>query len=383
MNGASVWLRQVTVMTLKELKQLRHDRALFIYIAYIFTLNIFLAAGAASLELSRAPVAVVDGDRSAASRELVSRFLPPYFREPRHIDRPHTALNLLDHGDAKLVLDIPADFQRELLRGNQPVAVQAQVDTGQANSGFLASNYASRIVAGYSEEWTRHYLTEAGLDPRDLPRIDNRVRLRYNPDLREPWFSTLSELLSMMTVACILLPAAAMVREKERGTIEQLLVTPLSPFQIMIAKVLSMSLVMLAGATVALYGIMVPFYGVPVRGSAILFFLLTALYAFTNAGLGLVAATYARTSAQAGMLVLLMVMPIITLSGTWTPLASMPSWLRTVMFISPLRHFVDIAYGILLRGAGLDTLWDSVLAMGLLGLALFAWGMARFRRQFG
>ena len=383
MNSVSVWLRQVTVMTIKELKQLEHDRALFIYIVYIFTLEIFIAAGAASLELNRAPLVVLDSDRSAASRELTGRFLPPYFSQSGRIERPGTGLALLDDGEAKLVLDIPANFQHTLLRGNQPASVQVQVDTSQANSGFLASNYASRIVAGYGAQWTQHYLIEAGIDPRDLPAIENRVRLRYNPDLREPWFSTLSELLSMMTVACILLPAAAMVREKERGTIEQLLVTPLSPFQIMFAKVLSMSLVMLAGALVALYGIMVPFYDVPIRGSATLFFALTALYAFTNAGLGLVAATYARNSAQMGMLVLLMVMPIIMLSGTWTPLASMPTWLRDIVFLSPLRHFVDIAYGILLRGAGLDTLWDSVLAMGLLGLALFAWGMARFRRQFG
>lgn len=383
MIGLRVWLRQSTVLTVKELKQLHHDRALFAYIVYIFTLNIFIAAGSASLELNRAPVAVVDGDRSAASRELAGRFLPPYFRQYGLIDGGRTGLALLDRGDVKLVLDIPPDFQRTLQRDERPAEVQALVDTSQANSGFLAANYADRIVARYGAEWSRRRLGEAGIDPGQLPAIEDRVRLRFNPDLREPWFSTLSELLSMMTVACILLPAAAMVREKERGTVEQLLVTPLSPFQIMFAKVLAMGLVMLAGAALALYGIMVPFYGVPIRGSALLFFAVTALYAFTNAGLGLVAATYARNSGQVGMLVLLMVMPIIMLSGTWTPLASMPPWLQGLMTVSPLRHFVDVAYGILLRGAGLGVLWQPIAVMGLLGLVLFGWGMARFRRQFG
>jgi ABC-2 type transport system permease protein len=122
---------------------------------------------------------------------------------------------------------------------------------------------------------------------------------------------------------------------------------------------------------------------VPVHGSLLLYFALTALYAFTNAGLGLLAGTFARNSAQVGLLVMLMVMPMVMLSGTHTPLESMPAWLRNLMSISPMRYFIDITYGILLRGAGLDVLWDSVLAMAALGVVLFALGMWRFRRQFG
>jgi len=149
------------------------------------------------------------------------------------------------------------------------------------------------------------------------------------------------------------------VREKERGTIEQLLVSPLSALQVMLAKVGSMVVVMLAGTAIALFGIMQPVYGVPAKGSLPLLFALTAVYAFATAGLGLAAATFARTSGQTGLLVMLIVMPMVTLSGTWTPFESMPAWLRGVMTLSPLRHFVDIVYSILLRGAGLDVLWDS------------------------
>jgi ABC-2 type transport system permease protein len=172
------------------------------------------------------------------------------------------------------------------------------------------------------------------------------------------------------------------VREKERGTIEQLLVSPLGPTQVLLAKTLAMTLVILAGTAVAYFGVMRPIYGVPSRGSLALFFALTAVYAFTSAGLGLVAATFTRRTAQVGMLALLIVMPVVMLSGIRTPWEGMPAWLRAVMTLSPLHHFIEIAYGILLRGAGLAVLWDSVLAMAVLGALLFAAGVWRFRRQF-
>jgi ABC-2 type transport system permease protein len=143
-----------------------------------------------------------------------------------------------------------------------------------------------------------------------------------------------------------------------------------------------MILVMLAGTAVAWFGIMEPMYHVPAKGSVVLLFALTALYAFTTAGLGLAAATFARTSGQVGLLVILIVMPIVTLSGTWTPFESMPAWLRAAMTLSPLRHFVEIIYSILLRGAGWSLLWKHVLAMSALGVLLFGLGLARFRRQF-
>jgi ABC-2 type transport system permease protein len=143
-----------------------------------------------------------------------------------------------------------------------------------------------------------------------------------------------------------------------------------------------MEAVMLVGVAVALFGIMQPIYHVPAKGSLTLLFVLTSIYAFTNAGLGLAAATFARTTGQTGLLVMLIVMPIVTLSGTWTPLESMPGWLRAAMTLSPLRHFVDIIYSILLRGAGIAELWQSAAWMIGLGAVLFALGLVRFRRQF-
>jgi len=377
-----IWLRQVGVLCGKELIQLTRDRALFIYTVYIFTANIFLAAGGATNELRDAVVRVRDLDRTQASRDLAYQFLPPYFRFAGGVDSERAALDLLDRGEAKVVVEIPEHFARAL-HDQRPARVQVLVDASQANTGFLASSYAERIAGRYGAVWAQRNVERAGGDPRLMPAIGNDIRVWYNPDLNEKWFNTISELLTMVTVACILLPAAAMIREKERGTIEQLLVSPLSAAQVMLSKVLSMMAVMLTGVAVAIFGIMRPVYHVPFIGSVPLFFLLTALYAFVNAGLGLAAATFARSSAQVGLVVLLMVMPVIMLSGTWTPLESMPPWLRELMGISPLRHFIDVAYGILLRGAGFDVLWDSVLAMAAIGAVLFAVGLWRFRRQFG
>ncbi len=378
---ARIWLQQISVLAAKEIRQLLRDRALFIYTVYIFTANIIIAAGGASNELINAPIRVHDADRSAASRDLIYRFLPPRFRLEGEVGSPAQALRLLDEGEAQIILDIPPDFDRSLQR-QQPAHVQALIDASQANIGYLASSYSARIVARFSEDRAQRNVIRAGGDPRNLPAIKNELRVWYNPGLDHKWFNTISELLTMVTVACILLPAAAMIREKERGTLEQLLVSPLTPLQIMLSKLLSMMLVMLCGTAVAIFGIMMPFYRVPFVGSVPLFFLLAALYAFTNAGLGLVAATFARNSAQVGLVVLLMVMPIVMLSGTWTPMESMPVWLRGLMYFSPLRHFIEIAYGILLRGAGIGLLWDSVLPMAAIGIALFALGLARFRRQF-
>jgi ABC-2 type transport system permease protein len=379
LESVVVWLRQMSVMTTKELVQLVNDRALLLFILYSFTANILLAGSSESRELHNANLVVCDADHSAASRDLISRFQSPYFRVSEEVADAKEGMQRLEQGRAMLFLDIPDRLEEEMDRGVQPAKVQVLVDTSQATRGYLASSYSARIAAAFGQDWAAR--NQATGSPILLPSIDNQTRIAYNPTLNEAWFGAIAELLVMMTVCCILLPATALVREKERGTIEQLLVSPLTPFQIMFSKVLAMMAVMLVASAVSLFGIMAPVFAVPTRGSLILFFALTALFAFTTAGLGLVIATFARNAAQAGMLVLLIIMPIIVLSGTFTPRDSMPDALKMVMNLSPLRHYIEIAYGILLRGAGLDTLWDSALSMLILGIGLFAIGLWRFRRQ--
>ena len=377
-----VWGRRLTVMTKKEFLQLMRDAVLLVFIVYAFTADIYLAASGVTLQLNHAATMVRDLDHSAASRELLGRFQPPYFRLDGELASDTEGLRLLDDGSAMLTLDIPPQFERDLATGRQ-TALQMQVDATNSVLGFLASSYAAQIVGGFGLEVGLKQLGVGGGNADALPVVDNRTRVWYNPNQNDAWFMGISELLNIITVFAILLPAAAMVREKERGTVEQLLVSPLSPFQIMFPKVISMTAVILLGTALSLFAVLLPGFGLPVKGSLPLFFVLTGLYIFTTAGLGLFAATIARNLAQVGMLTILILAPMLFLSGAWTPPEAMPVWLRQLTFVSPLRYYIDIAFGILLKGQTAGELLPLIGGMLLLGGAVFGFGLYRFRRQFG
>jgi len=379
---AAAWWRRLGVMTAKEIRQLLRDPVLLSFLAFVFTVNVYLQGSSVSLQLNRAAMVVQDADHSAASRELIHRFRPPYFRLDGEVDDSRQAIGLLDKGEVMVALDIPPRFEESLLAG-KTASVLMQVDATHTAPGFLASSYAARIVSQFGLETAlaREGLSGGGLE--EVPVVIDDQRVWFNPNQKDTWFMPISELLEGITLFSILLPAAAMVREKERGTVEQLLVSPLSPFQIMFPKVIAMAMVILVGVSLSLFAVLGGMFQVPMRGSLPLFYFVTTLYIFANAGLGLFVATIARNLAQVGLLSLLVLAPIILLSGTWTPPEAMPGWLRAGTLVSPLRHYIDAAYGILLKGAGLDLLWDSVLAIALLGSGIFAFGLWRFRRQFG
>lgn len=382
MRQIAQWLRRLRVLTVKELLQLSRDLALMFVIVYAFTLDIYIAGSGVSLQLNQAAVVVIDSDHSLASRELIYRFRPPYFRLDGEVADPATGLKLLDQGKAMALLDIPPNFQKHLLQG-QPTAVQMQIDTSNAVLGTLAASYAGQIVGKYGLDAA---LARTGLTAESLnvmPRIEDRHRVWYNPNQNDAWFFAIAELMTVITVLSIVLPAAATVREKERGTIEQLSVSPLTPIQILLPKVLSMMLVILLGTAVSVFLILDLAFDVPLKGSLPLFFTVTLVYVFSTAGLGLVAATLSSNLAQVGMLAILIMAPVILLSGVWTPPEAMPPGLRQAMYFSPLYYYIEMAYGILLKGAGLDILWDSLLGLASLGSLIFAFGAWRFKRQFG
>ncbi len=370
------------VMTAKELLQLSRDPVLLIIIAWFFTADIYIAGSGISMDLRHASLAVLDQDRSEASRELVRRFRAPYFHFQGGLDSPRQGIARLDAGESMLVMEIPPRFERDLQAG-WPTEVQLQVDTTNTVLGTLATAYAARIVARFGEE---RALRALGIDRAQLaamPRIVDRHRVWYNPNQIDPWFMSISELMTVITMLALMLPAAAAVREKERGTIEQLAVSPLTPFQILFPKVIAMALAILLGTAVALFLILLPVFHVPVKGSLALFFVVTALYTLAVSGLGLFIATISRNLGQVSMLVIVVLLPMLLLSGAWTPPEAMPSALRHAMVLSPLYWYIDLGYGILLKGAGLIVLWDSVLGLAALGILIFLFGIWRFRRQFG
>jgi len=375
-----LWLDRMVAMTVKELKQLSRDPILLIVIAYFFTADIYVAGGI-RMDLKQASIVVMDHDHSAASRDLIYHFRPPYFDLQGEISSEHEALELLDRGDVLAVLDIPNGFQRDLMRGKS-VSVQIQVDASNATLGTLATTYAGQIVARFGQEQAEERLGLTDAQLQAVPVIQDRHRVYYNPNQTDSWFMSISELLTVITMLSLMLPAAAAVREKERGTIEQLAVSPLTSAQILFPKVLAMGLVILLGTAVSLFLVIVPSFHLPIKGSIPLFFAVTALYVFATSGLGLFIATLSRNLGQVVMLVILIMMPLLLLSGAWTPPEAMPTGLRNTMYISPLYYFIEIAYGILLKGAGLDILWDSLLGLTLLGIVIFSFGVWRFRRQF-
>ncbi|BFU88940.1 MAG: ABC transport system, permease component [Nitrospira sp.] len=378
---AVVWWKRLMVMTRKEMIQLFRDLPIVLFLTYSFTLSVFVSGNGLRSQLHNASLMVYDADRSLASRDLIHRFHQPYFRFIGELHHPNEGLRRMDRGTVMAVLEIPPRFQEQLAAG-EPTAVQLLVDTTNAPQGLSAAGYAGRIVAQFGQDILS---TRIGGSPQamtSLPIVTSEHRIWYNPNQNEAWFESISHLLRMITIFAILLPASAMVREKERGTVEQLLVSPLTPLLIMLPKVLAMTIVILGATAVALFGVMQPIFGVPVRGSVILFFFMTALFTFTTAGMGLFASTITRNQAQVGLLTLLVVAPMLMLSGITTPMEALPDWVNALMLLSPLRYFIEIAYGILLKGAGLDVLWSQTLAMAALGGALFGFGTWRFRRQF-
>lgn len=365
----------------KELLELGRDSVLIIFVIYAFTGDIFTAASGLNMDLTNAGLSVVDHDRTDLSRELIARFPAPYFSLRAEPKSERELLGRLDSGADILGIVIPPDFQSDLTHG-KPAALQMFLDGSRASHAALAEGYGREIIGGISEEIA---LRRLGLDAaarRALPTIEPALRVRFNPNRESPYFNGLNEMLSMMSLLAIALCAAALIREREHGTIEQLLVSPLAPWEIMLAKVTAATLVVLAGAALATFGMLVPYFHLPVRGSLLLFFACSAAFVFSMAGLGLVVASVCRTMPQVAMMTIIVIAPLLFLSGAWTPPEAMPGWLADATVLSPLRWFNEIAFGIFFRGATLRDLLMPIAAMNALGALFFLWGAIRFRAHF-
>lgn len=364
----------------KELLQLRRDRVLILFLLYVFTVDIYLAGSGLSFSLHNATIAVMDHDRSRASRELASRFQVPQFNRVAAPSDPRDRQQQLDTGRSMIVMEIPPQFQADLAAGRQ-ADVQFLVDSSNSVLGLLAGSHAAEIVGRYNLELGSARLAMSGAGG-SLPGVDNAQRSLFNANQNEAWFMGIAEMLMLVTVFAIILPAVAAVREKERGTIEQLLVSPLTPIEILLPKVVAMTLVILVGITLSITIVLRGIFDVPIRGSLPLFFAISALYIFTTSGIGLFLATIARNMAQVGMLSIMVLAPMMFLSGMWTPPEALAAPVRALMSISPMHYYIDAGFGVLLKGMTLGELLFPLGAMALLGAAAFAAGLVRFRRQF-
>jgi ABC-2 type transport system permease protein len=356
----------------KELWSLARDPIMLGLIAYTFTVSIYVAATAMKETLNKAPIAIVDEDASPLSASIAAAFYPPRFLQPVMLS-PAAIDAGMDSGAFTFVLDIPPDFQRDVLAGRSP-AIQLNVDATRMSQAFSGSNYVQQMALGEVSTFVQRHRGSAPAP------VELALRARFNPNLEESWFGALMEVITNVTMLSIILTGAALIREREHGTIEHLLVMPVTPAEIMLAKVWSMGLVVLIAAAFALIGVVQGVLHVPVEGSVLLFLAGATLHLFATNSLGIFMATVARSMPQFGMLAVLVLLPLQLLSGNVTPRESMPQFVQIVMEAAPTTHFVALSQAILFRGAGLSVVWPQFLALGGIGAVLFGFSLGRFRK---
>jgi ABC-2 type transport system permease protein len=364
-------LSNIIQLGLKELRSLWHDKILAFFILASFSIMIYSAATASSRELHNAPIGIVDEDQSPLSARIISAFYGPYFKPPRVISMDEIDPGL-DAGDYTFVLNIPPDFQRDVLAGKHP-ALQVNIDATRMTQAFIGANYIQSIVTGEITEFAQRHRTGTVLP------ITLATRVKFNPNLNGIWFGGVMEIISQVTMLSIILTGAALIREREHGTLEHLLVMPLIPFEVMAAKVWANGLVVLVCTALSLRLVVQGALGVPIVGSVPLFLFGAMLHLFSTTSMGILLATVARSMPQFGLLMIIVVLPLQMLSGGITPRESMPEIVQNIMLAAPTTHFTALAQAILYRGAGVDVVWPQLIAIMGIGTAFFVGALLRFR----
>mgnify|MGYP000359392060 CR=1 FL=1 len=368
------FLANMLRLTVKELRSIKADPIMLVLIGFVFTFVIPIVSDAISTEIKDVAVAIVDDDQSQLSARLAQAIQPPLFLPAQQIgiDQVNDALN---RGKFVLVLIIPPAFEADLASALFP-ELQILVDaTAVAHAGNSAA-YLQQILSQEVALW----LNGDGSNINAL--ADVVFRTKFNPNTDPLWFSSITQLMNNITILTMILAGAALIRERERGTVEHLLVMPLSPHQIVISKIAANGLVVIVGAALCLFVVIRGFMGVPVSGSLPLFFAGTAIYTVSVASLGILLATNSASMAQFGLLAIPVIVVLMLLSGGFTPLESMPSWvLRLDQVISPAPHFVSFAQAVLYREAGLRHVWPELGLLLLQGAIYYIFAMALFRRM--
>ncbi len=357
---------------IKEMWSLWRDPIMLVFVVYIFTVSIYTNATAMPEALNNAPIAIVDEDASPLSARLVSAFFPPNFSQPAMIGLDQVDPGL-DAGTYTFVLVIPPDFQRDVLAG-KPAAMQLNVDATRMSQAFTGSGYIQQIAGAEVAEFMQRYRVNPA------PLVALAMRARFNPALEMSWFGSVMRIINNVTMVSILLAGAALIREREHGTIEHLLVMPVTPAEIMTAKLWSMGLIVLLATTVALVFIVQGLLDVTINGSVALFLACAALTLFATLSMGIFIATLTRSMPQFSLALILVLMPLQMLSGGTTPAESMPDFVQTLMQVAPTTHFVKAAQAILYRGAGFDVVWPQFAANLVIGALFFSIALARFRK---
>ncbi len=368
-------LQNIYELSVKELRSLLRDRAMLILILWAFSIGITAGTNARPESLQDAAIAIVDEDQSILSNRIADAFYPPYFVEPHMVSLDEADYGL-DQGQYTFVLNIPPNFERDTLAGKRPL-VQLNTDATRMTQAFSGSSYVQQIVLGQVGEYLQRSRQAAA------PPVELNMRVRFNPSLTKAWFESVLQVVNNITMLSLVLTGAALIREREHGTVEHLLVMPVTPFEIMTSKVLAMGLVVLIATALALQFVVQGWLGVPIQGSVLLFLFGTTLHLFSMTSMGIFLGTIARSMPQFALLMIMVFLPMNLLSGGQTPRENMPQIIQDIMLAAPTTHFVSMAQAILFRGAGLETVWPQFLALLVIGGLFFGFTLSRFRRTIG
>ncbi|MEP1385560.1 MAG: ABC transporter permease [Paraglaciecola sp.] len=357
----------------KELRSIMSDAGMVILIIYSFTLAIYGQATATSENVNNASVAIVDEDHSALSGIIANALYPPYFNVAELIaaDQVNAAM---DQSQFMFVVEIPPNFERDIREGRQP-KVQINVDATAVSQASLGSSYIQSIVTKEVSLFVNR------TDNSTQSSVELVKRFAFNPNATGMWFGAINALINQISIITIILTGSALLREREHGTIEHLMVMPLTSFQIVMAKVWANGLVILIAYGVSLYFIVGWALDVPLAGSSLLLLIGTSLYLFAAAAIGIFLGTIASTMAQFGLLVMMVIIPLMTLSGGMSPIESQPQLIQPVTWFLPSRHFVSFSQAVVFRGADFSIIWPQLVTMVSLGGLFFGGSLLLFRRS--
>ena len=366
-------LENIFWLGIKELRSLLSDKVMVLFVIYAFTLAIYTQATGTSSEVNNASIAFVDEDQSALSKELFNAFYPPRFQDPEYITST-TMQDAMDRGRYMFVVSVPPRFERDLLSGRNPT-IQVNVDATAMQQAGIGAGYIRNIITDRSLTFLKR-TDVAGDKP-----IEIVVRRLFNPNAVSSWFKSVVAIINQISLLTVILTGAAVIREREHGTLEHLLVMPLTAFEIAMAKVWANSLVILVATGASLFGIVMMVLKVPFAGSIPLWFLGVGLYLFFATALGVYLGTISRSMAQFALLIILVIVVLMLLSGGSTPVESQPRWLQIATYFLPARHFVSFSQVIVYRGGGLSAVWRQFLMVGGVGLGFFIYSLSLFRKS--
>ena len=366
-------LQRIFWLGLKEMISLRRDPVMMGLLLYSFTLGLLIEATGTSTSVNNATIAFVDEDRTGISRALAAAFFPPEFQPVEYIDASEID-RVMDSGRFLFVVVVPPRFEADLRERRHP-ELQVLIDATAMEQAGIGASYIKNILVKEATQFaTRRDLAAS-------PAIDLIIRSVFNPNRDTVQFQSVVSLINHITILTVLLTGAALMREREHGTIEHLLAMPLTPFDIAMAKIWANGVAVLVIAMLSMVVMVEAVLGIGIAGSRTLFLAGTILYLFSATALGVFLATIARSMAQFALLFILTIMPMQLLSGGDTPVESQPDWLQTLTLILPSRHFISLSQAIIFKGAGLANVLPAFATVAALGLLLLAGSLVLFRRS--